>query len=147
VRGRLARQAALEGLKPHNEVTHLEANKPLRVLIAENHRPLSDLMRELINAEADMACVGQADSAEQVQPMARLTRANRLILDLTLQGGSSLPLLAELSACMPELKIIVFSGLAQTEEASREARRRGAAAFVTKGADFQELLAALRQGP
>jgi DNA-binding NarL/FixJ family response regulator len=125
----------------------LEANKPLRVLIAEDHRPLSDLMRELINVEADMVCVGQADAAEQVLPMARAGAANRLILDLTLQAVSSLPLLAELTAGMPELKVIIYSGLAQTPAATTEVRRRGAVAFVTKQADFRELLAALRQAP
>jgi DNA-binding NarL/FixJ family response regulator len=122
----------------------LQANKPLRVLIAENHRDLSDAMRELINAEADMQCVGQVDAAEEVQPVARAAGANRLILDLTLRGGSSLPLLAEISSGMPELKVIVFSGLFHVEEAAREVRRRGAVAFVTKNADFQALISALR---
>ena len=129
------------------EVTHLQANKPLRVLIAENHHDLSDAMRELINAEPDMQCVGQVVEAGEVQRQARAVGANVLILDLMLQGGSSLPLLEELAADMPELRVIVFSGLAHAEEVSREARRRGAAAFVPKGADFQVLLAALRERP
>lgn len=122
----------------------MEANKPLRVLIAENHRELSDAMRELINAEADMQCVGQVSRAEEVPPAARAAGANVLILDLMLQGGSSLPLLAELTQCLPDLRVIIFSGLARTQEIWREAQRRGAAAFVSKDADFQELLAALR---
>ena len=32
----------------------LEAIKPLRVLIAENHRDLSDVMSQLIDTEPDM---------------------------------------------------------------------------------------------
>jgi len=123
----------------------LEADKPLRVLIAENHRELSDVMRELINAEADMQCVGQVCLAEEVQGAVRAAHANVLILDLMLQGGSSLPLLSELARGMPELRVIIFSGLAHTEEVSREARRRGAAAFVPKDGGFQGLLAALRE--
>jgi DNA-binding NarL/FixJ family response regulator len=120
------------------------ANKPLRVLIAENHRDLSDVMRELIDGEPDMQCVGQVSEASEVLNAARSASANVLILDLMLQGGSSLHLLEGLAAAMPELRVIVFSGLAYTEEVSEEARRRGAAAFVPKGADFQVLLAALR---
>ena len=122
----------------------MEANKPLRVLIAENHRELSDAMRELINAEAGMQCVGQVCGAEEVQPAAQASGANVLILDLMLQGGSSLPLVSQLTQSMPELRVIIFSGLARTEEVWREAQRRGAAAFVSKDADFQVLLAALR---
>lgn len=124
----------------------MEANKSLRVLIAENHRDLSDVMRELIDGEQDMQCVGQVTQADHVLDAARVAGANVLILDLMLQGGSALPLLEELAAALPELRVIVFSGLAYTEEVSQEARRRGAAAFVPKGADWKVLLAALREG-
>ena len=45
---------------------------------------------------------------------------------------------------MPELRVIIFSGLANSDEVAREVKRRGAAACVTKGCDFQVLLDALR---
>jgi DNA-binding NarL/FixJ family response regulator len=123
----------------------LEATKPLRVLIAENHRDLSDVMSQLIDTEPDMQCVGQVSDAAQVLSAAREASADVLILDLMLQGGSSgLPLVEELTSAMPELRVIIFSGLADSEEVAREVKRRGAAAFVTKGCDFQVLLDALR---
>lgn len=117
---------------------------PLRVLIAENHRDLSEVMSQLIDTEPDMHCVGQVSDAESVVPMARQSSADVLILDLTLHGGSGLPLIEKLTTEMPGLRVIVFSGLADSEEVSREARRRGAAAYVTKGCDLQILLQALR---
>jgi ActR/RegA family two-component response regulator len=67
-----------------------------------------------------------------------------LILDLTLQGGSGLPLIEELTTAMPELRVIVFSGVANSDEVSREAKRRGAAEYVSKGCDIQILFKALR---
>jgi DNA-binding NarL/FixJ family response regulator len=122
----------------------LEAIKPLRVLIAENHRDLSDVMSQLIDTEPDMHCVGQVSDASAVLAAARDTCADVLILDLMLQGGSGLPLVEELHAAMPDMRVIIFSGLANSEEIAREVKRRGAAAFVTKGCDFQVLLDALR---
>jgi DNA-binding NarL/FixJ family response regulator len=122
----------------------LEANKPLRVLIAENHRDLSDVMSQLIDTEPDMRCVGQVSDASAVLAATRDTCADVLILDLMLQGGSGLPLVEDLTAAMPDLRVIIFSGLANSEEIAREVKRRGAAAFVTKGCDFQVLLDALR---
>ena len=122
----------------------LEATKPLRVLIAENHRDLSDVMSQLIDTEPDMQCVGQVSDATEVIAAARDASADVLILDLMLQGGSGLPLVEELTNAMPELRVIIFSGLANSEEVAREVKRRGAAAFVTKGCDFQVLLDALR---
>jgi DNA-binding NarL/FixJ family response regulator len=122
----------------------LQEHKSLRVLIAENHRDLSDVMSQLIDTEPDMRCVGQVSDVAEVLPKARESAADVLILDLTLQGGSGFPLIEELTHAMPELRVIVFSGLADTDEVSREAKRRGAAAFVSKGADIQILFKALR---
>jgi DNA-binding NarL/FixJ family response regulator len=123
-----------------------EQHQPLRVLIAENHQDLSDVMSQLINTEPDMRCVGQVAEAREVLGAARRTEADALILDLTLQGGSGLPLIGELAGALPALRIVVFSGLAYSEDVAREAKRRGAAAFVTKGASFDVLLDALRHG-
>ena len=122
----------------------MEPTKPLRVLIAENHRDLSDVMSQLIDTEPDMECVGQVTDAAKVLSAARDASADVLILDLMLQGGSGLPLVEELTSTLPELRVIIFSGLANSEEVAREVKRRGAAAFVTKGCDFQVLLDALR---
>jgi two-component system response regulator DesR len=124
----------------------VEQQQPLRVLIAENHLDLSAIMSQLIDIEPDMRCVGQVAQAADVLPAARRTGADVLILDLNLQGGSGMPLIAELAQALPSLRIIVFSGLAFSEDAAREAKRRGASAFVTKGADFDVLLKAVRCG-
>jgi len=122
----------------------LETYKPLRVLIAENQRDLSDVMSELIDTEPDMQCVGQVSDASQVVAAARNSSANVLILDLMLQGGSGLPLVEQLTSALPGLRVIIFSGLAGSDEVAREAKRRGAAAILTKGCDFQLLLQTLR---
>ena len=123
-----------------------EKTRPLRVLIAENHRDLSDIMCQLIDTEPDMRCVGQVADAGEVLESARRMQADVVILDLTLQGGSGLPLVEELAQAMPSLRIIVFSGVAFSEDIAREAKRRGACAFITKGADFDVLLKAVRCG-
>ena len=122
----------------------MQEQKSIRVLIAENHRDLSDVMSQLIDTEPDMHCVGQVSDAAEVLPKARESSANVLILDLTLQGGSGLPLIEQLTTAMPDLRVIVFSGLANSDEVSREAKRRGAAAYVSKGCDIQLLFDALR---
>lgn len=122
----------------------MQQKTPLRVLIAENHRDLSDVMSQLIDTEPDMRCVGQVSEADKVLDAARHTGADALILDLMLQGGSGLPLIRRLAESLPSLKIVVFSGLAHSEEVALEAKRRGATAFVTKGCDFNVLLDALR---
>ncbi len=117
----------------------------LRVLIAENHQDLSEVMGRLIDAEPDMLCVGRIASANEVLSTARDSSADALVLDLTLRDGSGLQLIETLSTELPDLRIVVYSGLAHTEEAARECKRRGAADFVAKGEDFNVLLRALRK--
>jgi DNA-binding NarL/FixJ family response regulator len=101
-------------------------------------------MSQLIDTEPDMHCVGQVTDACEVLPKARESSADVLILDLTLQGVSGFPLIEQLTTAMPELRVIVFSGLANSDEVSREVKRRGAAAYVCKGCDIQILFDALR---
>lgn len=122
-------------------------DRRLRVLIAENHRDLSDIVRRLVDIEPDMQCVGQVSDAAEVLAAARASSADVVILDLMLHGGSGLPLVQELAGALPQLRVVVFSGAAHREELAREAKRRGAAAFVPKGCDFQVLMAALRPQP
>lgn len=123
----------------------MRLEKSLRVLIAENHPDLSEVMATIIDGEPDMSCVGQVSSANEVIAAARDATADVVILDLMLKGGNGLSLIEELVTVMPALRIVIFSGLAN-DEVAREARHRGAAAFVTKGADLNVLLGELR-GP
>jgi len=119
---------------------------PLRVLVAENHPDLSEAVARIVDTEPDMRCVGQVANVSDVLPVARESSAQALVLDLSLTGGSSLQLIEELIAGIPGLHIVVFSGLANAEEAEREIKRRGAAEFVSKGCDITVLLGALRRG-
>jgi DNA-binding NarL/FixJ family response regulator len=121
----------------------LNPAKELRVLIAENHRDLRELMTELIDSEPGMQCVGQVSCANEVVEAARNSSADAVILDLMLQGGNGMSIIEELASVLPTLRIIVFSGYS-SDELARESKRRGAAAFVTKGCDFSVLLDELR---
>jgi DNA-binding NarL/FixJ family response regulator len=120
--------------------------KTLRVLVAENHPDLSEVICRIVDAEPDMHCVGRVASVSEVLEAALEANADAIVLDLSLHGGSGMQLIEELANALPELRIIVFSGLANAEEAARETKRRGAAEFVSKGCDFNVLLAALRSG-
>ena len=92
----------------------------MRVLVAENHPDLSEAVARIVDTEPDMLCVGQVANVSEVLPVARESSAQALVLDLSLTGGSSLQLIEELIAGIPGLHIVVFSGLANAEEAERE---------------------------
>ena len=81
-------------------------------------------------ATARRVCTHMRDTAYEVYNSAKSGQDSELLSESY----------RELAEALPRLRIIVFSGLALSEEVAREAKRRGAAAFVTKGADFRVLL-------
>ena len=123
----------------------MSREKSIRVLVAENHRDLSDVIATIIDSEPDMRCVGQVSCANEVVATARTQNAEVVILDLMLTGGSGMNLIGDLVSALPGLRVVVFSGLAN-DELVRETLHRGAAAFVTKGSDLNVLLNELRGG-
>jgi DNA-binding NarL/FixJ family response regulator len=125
-------------------VENIGMGKALRVLIAENHVDLSETLAQIIDSEPDMRCVGRVASAAAVLSAVQGSGANVLVLDLGLQGGSGFELIEGLASSVPELKIVVFSGLSN-DVLAREILHRGAAAFVTKGCDPSVLLGELRR--
>lgn len=116
----------------------------IRVLVAEDNGDLRQLLALLFDAEPDMRCVGACATPDEVLPRARETQPHVVVLDLLLEGGSSLHLIRGLQGVAPGLQVVMYSGH-RSDVTEREARRRGAADFVVKSADVQPLLAAVRR--
>jgi DNA-binding NarL/FixJ family response regulator len=116
---------------------------PIRVLVAEDNEDLRDLLVTLISAEADMKCVGTASDIEAVIASTAENRADALVLDLELQGRSSIDVLKTVRSAGSKITIIVFSGHSHPEMI-RHTLAAGADAYVPKTGDFDLLLDAIR---
>jgi two-component system response regulator DesR len=121
-----------------------DAAAKIRVLVAEDNDDLRRVLSGLIDAEADLECVGRVASPDQVLPVARETTPDVVVLDLLLEGGSSMHVIRELKAVLPRAQVVMYSGYG-SDVTERESKRRGAAAFVVKTGDFEPLLAAIRR--
>ena len=118
-------------------------SSPLRILIAEDNDDLRDLLVTIVSAEPDLECVGTAKDVEAVIACAAEHKADVLVLDLELQGRSSIDVLKAVRSAGNKLTIIVFSGHAHPEMI-RHTLAAGADAYVAKGGDYQLLLDAIR---
>lgn len=117
---------------------------PIRVLVAEDNEDLRDLLVTLISAEDDMTCVGTATNVDAV--IAACTGgqdADVLVLDLELQGRSSIDVLKSVRRSGSKITIIVFSGHSHPEMI-RHTLAAGADAYVPKSGDFELLFDAIR---
>ena len=68
---------------------------PLRVLIAEDNDDLRELLVTLVSAEPDLKCVGTANDVDAVIASTAEHKADVLVLDLELQGRSSIDVLQD----------------------------------------------------
>jgi DNA-binding NarL/FixJ family response regulator len=116
---------------------------PLRVLVAEDNDDLRSLLVTLISAEPDLKCVGTANDVEEVLTTAAEKNADVLVLDLELQGRSSIDLLKTVRKNGNKIAIIVFSGHSHPEMI-RHTLAAGADAYVPKSGDYELLLDAIR---
>lgn len=116
---------------------------PLRVLVAEDNDDLRDLLVTLISAEPDLKCVGTANDVEEVLASTTEQEADVLVLDLELQGRSSIDLLKTVRRNGTKITIVVFSGHSHPEMI-RHTLAAGADAYVPKSGDYELLLDAIR---
>jgi len=116
---------------------------PLRILVAEDNDDLRDLLVTLISAEPDLKCVGTASDVDSVLACTTEFKADVLVLDLELQGRSSIDLLKTVRKNGSKISIVVFSGHSHPEMI-RHTLAAGADAYVPKSGDYELLLDAIR---
>ncbi len=115
----------------------------IRVIIAEDNEDLREMIVCLLDAEPDIECVGQTGSLGAVEPLCLEHGPHVVILDVELQGESSLHALPALHARMPAVRFIMYSGHANPYMI-RGSIAAGAAAYVVKTGDPEELVRSIR---
>jgi two-component system, NarL family, response regulator NreC len=114
------------------------------VIIADDHAVVRKGLRLLIDAEPGLKVLAEAGTVPDAVMKTRALRADVLILDLNMPGGSSLEAIPQLREEAPMTAIVVLT--MQNDPAfARQALQSGAAGFVLKEAADAELLEAIRQ--
>jgi two-component system, NarL family, response regulator DevR len=114
-----------------------------RVLIAEDSDDLRHVLAKVIDCEPDLRCVGAVAVPEQLLSAVAKLQPDVLVLDLVLEGGTSMHMIQRLRAAHPDLRIVLYSGYVGSVVLG-EARKRGAAACVAKSDDYDNLMDAIR---
>ena len=120
------------------------SDSALQIVIGENNADLAMTLRLLLEAEPDMRCIATAASASAVLRSAEEHAPNAFILDLSLDDGSSLPLISTLRERLPRATIIVYTGH-RNSMLNEQCVRAGANAVVVKSGEIEELTGALRR--
>jgi two-component system, NarL family, response regulator NreC len=117
--------------------------EPFTVVIADDHRVVRTGLRLLLEEEAGLEVVAEADDVPSARQYVRAHRPRVLVLDLNMPGESSLTAIPELRRQVPETQIVVLT-MQDDPAFAREALNAGALGFVLKGAAEVELIEAVR---
>lgn len=116
----------------------------IAVLLADDHAMIRNGLRNLIEDTEDLRVAGEATHGGAVLEMTRDDDYGVVVLDMTMPGRSGLDLIRQLRAEHPRLPLLVFT-MHQEEQYAVRAIRAGAAGYLTKEADGEVLLSAIRK--
>ena len=116
----------------------------IRVLVVDDHTIFRSGLRKLLSDEADMRVEDEARDVGEM--LARLRRApfDVVLLDVSMAGRSGLEAMPSLRAEFPRLPVLLLS-MYPAEQYAVVALRAGASGYLTKDAESEELIHAIRE--
>jgi two-component system nitrate/nitrite response regulator NarL len=117
---------------------------PLRILLVDDHAIMRDGLRLLIETTENMRVVGEATNRAQAMQIAARERPDLILLDLDLGCESGLDFLQELLQISSESKVLVLTGVRDTDLHYR-AVRLGAMGVVLKEQAGKVLMKAIEK--
>jgi DNA-binding NarL/FixJ family response regulator len=115
----------------------------IKVLIAEDNDLVRDSVVTLLTATGDIVVVSQCSDGDEVLQEALRTCPDVVLMDMSMQRMGGLEAIRLLRSSCPETRVVVLTGSLSAGRV-REAHDLGAAGYLLKGGDPQELIAAVR---
>lgn len=117
--------------------------KQIRVLLADDHRILREGLAGLLREQPGFEVVSEASDGQMAVEMARETRPDVIIMDVSMPRLNGIEATRKISKEMPEIAIVGLSMHSQ-EDMANSMFEAGAVGYVTKGAPSELLTAAIR---
>jgi len=115
-----------------------------RVFLLDDHEVVRRGLRELFEAEEDLAVVGEGATAEEALARVPATKPDVAVLDVRLPDGDGVEVCRDLRSAMPELKCLMLTSFAD-DEALFSAILAGASGYVLKQIKGSDLVSAVRR--
>ncbi len=115
----------------------------LRVLLAEDHTIVRKGLRSLLEGEAGIEVIGEAEDGREAIEKVQQLLPDVVLMDITMPGLNGLEATRQIKKRFPEVKVVILTVHAN-EEYIFQILRAGASGYVVKRAAPTELLSAIR---
>ena len=115
----------------------------IRVLLADDHTIVRKGLRALLEDEADIEVIGEAEDGREAIRMVQQLLPDVVLMDLSMPGLSGLEATRQIKKRFPEVKVLILTRHAN-EEYVFQILRAGASGYVVKKAAPTELVLAIQ---
>jgi len=116
----------------------------INVLIVDDHDLVRLGIKKLLSTVSDIKVVGEADSGEAAVRLVKSLKPDIVLMDLKMPGIGGLEATHKLLRVAPTIKVIVVTSC-DGDPFPYRLVRAGAAGYVTKNANIEELVTAIRK--
>jgi two-component system invasion response regulator UvrY len=116
----------------------------IRILIADDHPVVRRGLRQMLEPHSDLKIAGEATTSDEAVALVKRDKWDVVILDLGLPGAGGIEVLKAIKQHSPRLPVLVLS-VHPEEELAIRMLRLGAAGYITKGAESDVLVPAIRK--
>jgi DNA-binding NarL/FixJ family response regulator len=114
----------------------------IRVLIADDHPVVRRGIRALLASLPGIEVIGEAANGEDVLREAQLTRPDVVVMDVQMPAMDGIAATRRLAAALPDVPVLVLT-MFEDDDTVFAAMRAGARGYLLKGAEQQDILAAV----
>jgi DNA-binding NarL/FixJ family response regulator len=126
------------------EPTNTEVQRPLRVMLADNHAMFRQSVASMLSKDGEVEVVADADNGPQAIELARQTRPDVIVMQVERSPEEASTEIRGMLEASPASRIVVLT-VYQDPRRVREMVGLGTSAYVHKSVTVEELLGAVRQ--
>ncbi len=119
------------------------AERPIRILIADDHTKVRQGLSQICEAEPDMQVVGQAANGQEACELALSVQPDVVVMDINMPMLDGVQSTGQITTANPNIGVIILTMYRQDQYVF-EAIKAGARAYLLKDAGSDELLETIR---
>ena len=122
--------------------TRAKKAKPLRVLIADDHRLFAEALEAILATDERIEVVGQAGDGSEAVELARRLGPDVVLMDVSMPVLDGFEATREIRSGSEDVRVLMLTGSNSRADVDRS-RAAGASGYVTKDRIASELVATI----